>query len=102
MFVIDSELSKSLATDQRKVRELLEHLENALLVRRIQSYFINILKRLVKSLQGFFKGAGMLHAAAGIETLRNLDGFLYRGGSFKAFVIQQITAVLRSSVSRYF
>ncbi len=97
-----SELGKSLGTDQRKVRELLEYLESAFLVRLIQPYFLNISKRLVKSPKVFFKDTGLLHAAAGVESLHDLDGFLHRGGSFEAFAIQQIIAVLRSSVTPYF
>ncbi len=43
-----------------------------------------------------------MHAAAGIETLHELDGFLYRGASFEAFVIQQVVSRLKTSVSAFF
>jgi uncharacterized protein len=97
-----SELSKSLGIDQRKVKELLDYLENGYLTRSLQPYFLNINKRLVKSPKIFFRDTGLLHAAAGVETLSELDGFLHRGGSFEAFVIQQIIAILKPSITPYF
>jgi uncharacterized protein len=97
-----SELSKSLGIDQRKVKELLDYLENGYLTRSLQPYFLNINKRLVKSPKIYFRDTGLLHAAAGVETLSELDGFLHRGGSFEAFVIQQIIAILKPSITPYF
>ncbi len=97
-----SELGKSLGIDQRKVRELLDYLENAFLIRVMEPYFLNISKRLVKSPKVYFKDTGIMHAAAGIETLHELDGFLYRGASFEAFVIQQVVSRLKTSVSSFF
>lgn len=97
-----SELGKSLGLDQRKVRELLDYLENAFLIRLIQPYFLNISKRLVKSPKIFFKDTGLMHAAAGVETTHDLYGFLHRGSSFEAFVIQQVISSLQPSVSPYF
>ncbi len=97
-----STLSKSLGLDQRKVKEMLDYFENAFLIRSIQPFFINISKRLVKSPKLFFRDTGLLHAAAGIETPEELDGFLHRGSSFEAFVIQQIIAVLKPTITPYF
>lgn len=97
-----STLSKSLSLDQRKVKEMLDYLENAFLIRSIQPFIINVSKRLVKSPKLFFRDTGLLNAAAGIETLEELDGYLYRGSSFEAFVIQQILAVLKPTITTYF
>lgn len=97
-----SDLSKSLGIDQRKVKELLDYLENGFLTRSLQPFFLNISKRLVKSPKVYFRDTGLLHAAAGVETMTELDGFLHRGGSFEAFVIQQIIAVIKSSITPYF
>lgn len=97
-----SDLGKSLGLDQRKVREMLDYLENAFLIRLLPPYFLNISKRLVKSPKVFFKDTGLLHASASVESLINLDGFLHRGASFEAFVIQQVISVLKTTVSTYF
>lgn len=95
-------LSKSLTIDQRKTKELLDYLENAFLIRSIQPYFLNISKRMVKSPKLFFRDTGLLHVAAGVENTDELDGYLYRGASFEAFVIQQIIAVIKQSISPFF
>ena len=97
-----SELGKSLGLDQRKVRELLDYLENAFLIRLIQPFFLNISKRLIKTPKIYFKDTGILHATAGVETLHELDGFLFRGASFEAFVIQQVVFWLKTSISCFF
>lgn len=95
-------LSKSLGIDQRRTKTLLEYLEDAFLTRSLQPYFINISKRIVKSPKVFFRDTGILHVAAGIESVDELDGYLYKGASFEAFVIQQIIAVLKPTISPYF
>lgn len=97
-----SSLSKSLAIDQRKTKELLDYLENSFLIRSIQPFFLNISKRLVKSPKLFFRDTGLMHAAAGIENKHELDGYLYRGASFEAFVIQQIIAAIKPTITPYF
>lgn len=97
-----STLSKSLGLDQRKVKEMLDYFENAFLTRSLQPFFINISKRLVKSPKVFFRDTGILHAAAGVETSEELDGFLQRGASFEAFIIQQIIGVLKPTITPYF
>ncbi len=97
-----STLSKSLGLDQRKVKEMLDYFENAFLTRSLQPFFINISKRLVKSPKIFFRDTGLLHAAAGVETSEELDGFLQRGASFEAFIIQQIIGVLKPTITPYF
>ncbi|MCR9062581.1 MAG: ATP-binding protein [Cytophagales bacterium] len=97
-----STLSKSLGLDQRKVKEMLDYFENAFLTRSLQPFFINISKRLVKSPKVFFRDTGLLHAAAGVETSEELDGFLQRGASFEAFIIQQIIGVLKPTITPYF
>lgn len=97
-----SSLSKSLTIDQRKTKELLDYLENAFLVRSLQPFFLNISKRMVKSPKLFFRDTGLLHATAGVESPGELDGYLYRGASFEAFVIQQIIAVIKPSITPYF
>lgn len=95
-------LSKSLTIDQRKTKELLDYLENAFLIRSLQPYFLNISKRMVKSPKLFFRDTGLLHVAAGVENTDELDGYLHRGASFEAFIIQQIVAVLKPSITPYF
>ncbi len=101
-FLNVSELSKSLGIDQRKIKHLLDYLENGFLIRSLSPYYLNISKRLVKSPKIYFRDTGLLHAAAGIETAEELDGFLHRGGSFEGFVVQQILAILKPSIIPYF
>jgi uncharacterized protein len=97
-----SDLSRSLGVDIGTIKRYIDYFENAFLIRRIEPYFINISKRIVKSPKIYIRDTGLLHALAGIENTENLEGFNGKGSSWEGFVIQQIVANLKNSVSYYF
>ena len=97
-----SDLSKSLGIAIGTVKRYIDYLENAFLIRRIEPYFINISKRIVKAPKIYIRDTGLLHALTGIENSEDLEGFIGKGNSWEGFVIQQIVANLKNSVSYYF
>jgi predicted AAA+ superfamily ATPase len=97
-----TEFSKSLGIDINTVKRYLDYFENAFLIRRLEPYFFNSKKRLVKSPKIFIRDTGLLHALFNIENQDDLSGFIGRGNSWESFVIQQVIAVLKNNISYYF
>ena len=97
-----SEFAKALGIEVNTVKRYIDYLENAFLIRRLQPYFSNSKKRIVKSPKIFIRDTGILHALFNIENKEDLDGFIGKGSSWESFVIQQIIAILKPGVSPYF
>lgn len=97
-----SEFAKALGIEVNTVKRYIDYFENAFLIRRLQPYFSNSKKRIVKSPKIFIRDTGILHALFNIENKEDLDGFIGKGNSWESFVIQQIIAILKPGVSPYF
>jgi uncharacterized protein len=97
-----SDFAKSLGVDVNTVKRYLDYFEHAFLIRRVQPYFVNSSKRLVKSPKVYIRDSGLLHAVAGIERQEDLEGYVLKGNSWEGFVIQQVIAQLKPSVYPYF
>jgi len=97
-----SEISKALGVEVNTIKRYLDYFENAFLIRRLQPYFANSKKRIIKSPKIFIRDTGILHALFNIENKEDLDGFLGKGSSWESFVVQQIVALLKPGVSPYF
>jgi uncharacterized protein len=97
-----SDLSRSLGRDLAAVRHMIDFLEHAFLVRRLQPFYVNISKRLVKSPKLYIRDTGLLHTLLGIATAEDLDGHPGKGNSWEGFIIQQVVASLATGVTAYF
>ncbi|AEI50418.1 ATP-binding protein [Runella slithyformis] len=97
-----SDLSKSLGIDVNTVKRYLDYFENSFLIRRLQPYYVNIAKRLVKSPKIYIRDSGLLHAVVAIENEEDLEGYIGKGNSWEGFVIQQIIALSKPNVHPYF
>lgn len=67
-------------------------LVDALMLRRLEPYLVNVGKRLVKSPKVYVRDSGLLHALLSIDTLDALSGHPVAGHSWEGFVIEQIIA----------
>jgi predicted AAA+ superfamily ATPase len=67
---------------------------DALLVRKVEPYFVNLGKRLVKSPKVYFRDTGLLHALLGIGSAHDLQGHPMSGYSWEGLVIQHLAALL--------
>lgn len=93
-----SELGGALGVSYHSVAHIIDIFEGIFLVRRLQPYFANIGKRLVKSPKVYVRDTGVLHSLLGIpfdqvELLRHPKA----GASFETFCIEQI--VLHAKLS---
>lgn len=97
-----SELSRALGLSVPTIQRYLDFLESAFLIRRLQPYFLNINKRLVKSPKLYFRDSGILHVLAGLSNQEALMGHLLLGSSWEGYIVQQIIAQLSFDVQPYF
>ena len=87
-----SEIGRSLGINYHTVNAHLDVLDAHFLIRRLQPYYANIGKRLVKSPKIYIRDAGLLHYLLNIQTDRQLLESYKRGSSFEGIVIEQIIA----------
>jgi len=90
-----SEFGRSFGVADTTVRNYLDVLSAALVVRQLQPWYENISKRQVKSPKVYLSDSGILHALLNLRTLRDVEGHPKLGASWEGFVIDQITRCLR-------
>ena len=89
-----SQLGSSLSLDSKTVQSYCDFLEGAFLIRRLQPYFTNIKKRLIKSAKVFWRDSGLLHSMLGVRDMEQLFSQPWVGHSWEGFVIEQTLATL--------
>lgn len=93
-----SVLARSLGVSSPTIARWLDHLVDALVVRRLEPWHANIGKRLVRSPKIYLRDSGLLHALLGIHDAEGLAGHPAAGASWEGFVIEQICARLPAGV----
>lgn len=97
-----SQLANSFKMSVPTVQNYLGYLENAFLIRRLQPWFVNISKRLVKTPKLYIRDSGMLHSLAAITDSEELTGNILLGNSWEGYVVQQVIAGLPYNIQPYF
>lgn len=92
-----SQLGASLALDHKTVVRYCDYLEGAFLIRRLQPFFANVKKRLVKRPRVFWRDSGLLHALMGVGTLEHLYRQPWLGASWEGFILEQTLATLAAA-----
>ena len=85
-----AELGRAFGVSATTVRNYLDTLEAALVVRVLPPWHENIGKRQVKSPKVYIGDAGLLHVLLGIEERNDLEGHPKVGASWEGFVIQEL------------
>jgi predicted AAA+ superfamily ATPase len=75
------------------VGRYLDLLVDTMLVRRLDAYFVNVGKRLVKSPKVYVRDSGLLHGLLGVRSVDDLQGNPIAGASWEGFVIEQIAGL---------
>ncbi len=84
-----SQLGTSLSVSYKTVQRYLDLLEGAFMVRRLQPWYENSRKRLVKSPKIYIRDSGILHSFLQIDSLYQLKGHIVSGASWEGFVLEQ-------------
>jgi predicted AAA+ superfamily ATPase len=85
-----SSLGASLGVSHHTVQRHLDVLERTFLVRRLQPYFRNVGKRLVKSPKVYLRDTGLLHHLLNLSSLDEVASHPVKGASWETFVIEEI------------
>jgi uncharacterized protein len=98
-----SSLARGLELNNQSVSRYADLLVDLLLVRRLQPYFVNVGKRLVKSPKVYIRDSGLLHALLNIRNYEDLLGHPVVGFSWEGFVIESlINAAPVSTVAGFY
>ena len=95
-------IGRSMGLTHPTINRYLDFMEGAFLVRRLQPYFVNIPKRLVKSPKIYLRDSGILHAFKEISQEITLADDPQVGASWEGFVIEQIIHVVQDKAQVFF
>ncbi len=96
------QLGANLEIDGKTVSYYIEILMDLLLVRRLQPWYANVKKRLVKSPRYYIRDSGIQHRLLGIDKHDALLSNPVLGKSWEGFVIENIHSVLPRRAETYF
>ncbi len=89
-----SEFGRSFGVADNTVRNYLDILSSAFVVRQLQPWHENLKKRQVKSTKVYLSDSGMLHTLLGLKTMADVEAYPKLGASWEGFVIAQVAARL--------
>ncbi len=97
-----SKLAGNLEWQRPVVNQYLDVLTDLLLLRRLEPWYQNVKKRLVKAPRYYIRDSGIQHQLLGIGYHNHLISNPVMGKSWEGFVIENIHAVLPARTQTYF
>ena len=85
-----SEFARSFGVADTTIRNYLDLLSSALVVRQLPPWHENISKRQVKAPKVYLSDTGLLHTLLNLRTLRDLEAHPKLGASWEGFVLEQV------------
>jgi hypothetical protein len=85
-----SNISRSLDISHTTVSKYIDFLQGAYIINKLEPFFINIKKRLIKSPKIYFRDSGILHSLQEIKSFHKLIDNPIIGASWEGYVIEQI------------
>lgn len=90
-----AQLAASLGVSGQSIARYMDILVDLLLVRRLQPWFTNVGKRLVKSPKIYIRDSGILHALLGLSSKEQMLSHPILGASWEGFVIENLINVCK-------
>ena len=87
-----SQLARSMDVSVPAIGRYVDLLVDLMLVRRLQPYFVNVGKRLVKSPKVYIRDSGLLHTLLGLTTFDDVLSHPIVGPSWEGFAIENLIA----------
>ncbi|WP_431293658.1 ATP-binding protein [Pedobacter sp. P26] len=94
--------ARSLGVSAPTVNKYLDFLEGGFLIRRLQPWFVNAKKRLIKSSKTYIRDTGILHRLLNIPGYNDLFGHPAIGASWEGYVIEQIYQMKAKQTDLFF
>lgn len=85
-----SDISRNLNIATQTVSRYLDLLETAFLIRRLEPYYVNMGKRLIKSPKFYYRDSGIYHSITRIRSMEELYTHPGLGASWEGYVIEEI------------
>ena len=92
-----SEIGRSFGVADTTVRNYLDKLTDALVVRQLKPWHANLGKRQVKAPKIFIRDSGLLHALLNLPTKQDIEGHPKLDASREGFIIDQLVQQLSVS-----
>jgi len=90
-----AEMARAMGLSQPTVRHYLDIMTDAFMVRQLQPFHANTMKRQVKAPKIYIRDAGLLHTLLGYRSDRDLFMSPKIGASWEGWVIENIIAIAR-------
>jgi predicted AAA+ superfamily ATPase len=97
-----AQLAASLGVSASTVGRYIDLLTDLYLVRRLQPWFANVGKRLVKTPKVFVRDSGLVHALLGLKDENDVLGHPVAGASYEGFVLETLITQADPSFKPYF
>ena len=91
-----SMLGNALGISSNSVKKYIDFLEHSFIIRRLEPYYPNIGKRMVKSPKVYIRDSGILHWLLQINNYDSLISNIMAGNSWEGFVVEQIISNLNN------
>ncbi|MCK5132790.1 MAG: ATP-binding protein [Candidatus Sabulitectum sp.] len=95
-------LAQNMGVDTKTASRYIDLLVDLLLVRRLQPWFTNTRKRMVKAPRVYVRDSGLVHALLSIDNMDSLLSHPVLGMSWEGFVIEQLLSVSPDCVDAFF
>lgn len=97
-----AEIARAFGVGESSVRRYLDLLTDALVLRQLHPWHVNVSKRQVRSPKVFVEDSGLLHALLGIESDDDLAGHPKVGASWEGFLVKEIVERLNARTEECF
>ncbi len=94
--------ARSLGVTAPTVLRYVDYLEGAYLIRRLQPWYVNANKRLVKSPKVYIRDSGILHSLLRLTSIDDILSHPAAGASWEGYVIEQIYQFKQAGIDMYF
>ena len=95
-------IGKSMGMSYHTIAKYIGYFENTFLVRRFNPFILTLKKRLVKTPKLHLRDTGVLHRLLRISDFDQLLGHVGLGGSWEAYVIEQISGMKHPDLDLFF
>lgn len=82
--------ARSLGLNESTIRRYLDVLTDVFLIRQLQPWHENLIKRQVKAPKVYFRDSGVLHFLLGIRSIEDLQSHPRLGASYEGYVIEEL------------